>query len=94
MTRTEIRIDRIDIRGKGVSPHVARSAASGLGQELLQELARHRGNFPSSRAVQIDRLDLGAIKVSRTGDVRQVKTAIAAAVARAIAAHSHQTGGQ
>ena len=94
MTRTEIKIDRIQIRGKRISPPVARAAASGLGQELLQELAGHRGNFSSRRAVQIDRLDLGIVKVSRRGDVGQVKTAIAAAVARAIAARSHQTGGQ
>ena len=94
MTRTEIKIDRIQIRGKGISPPVARAAASGLGQQLLHELAQHGGNFPSRRAVHIDRLDLGTVKVPRTGNTRQVKTAIAAAVVRELTSRSNQTGGQ
>lgn len=57
-----IKIDRLEIRLKGVSPAVIRSTVSGLGDELLKNVSKEDGLFSQSGAVNIGKIDSGSFQ--------------------------------
>ncbi len=54
-----IKIDRLEIRLRGISPRVARSTVSGLGDELLNNVSKEDGLFSQSGTVNITKIDSG-----------------------------------
>jgi len=67
-----------------VSPRVARSAASGLGQELLNEIARSAQPAGRSRTGQTDKIDIGAVTLSGAAEPAALRQVIAQHVAASI----------
>ncbi|MEW6417492.1 MAG: hypothetical protein AB1480_05145 [Nitrospirota bacterium] len=55
----DIKIDRLEIRLCGISPRVALSTVSGLGNELLKNVSKEDGLFNQSSAVNISKIDSG-----------------------------------
>lgn len=49
MTR-RVRVERLELRVRGMSPHAAREAAREFARELLEELARGGGGAAEGRA--------------------------------------------
>lgn len=88
MTKRSIHIDQLQIRLQGVAPHVARSAVSELGQELLNEIAQSAQNniAPAgrSRRGQIDKIDVGAVTLSGVAEPAALRQVIAQRVAASI----------
>jgi hypothetical protein len=94
VTRTEVRIDRLNIRSRGITPTVARAAVQNLGAEILQGLSQQRQNLPTAFPIQLDALNLGTVRTPQPQTPQQMRTAIARSVVHAIATHANSTGGQ
>ena len=76
-----IEIDRLEIRVRGVSPEVARSAVAGLGDEVLDLLAQRSGE---GAARKVGRIELGRLETARGVGPSELRRAIAARVVGSI----------
>jgi hypothetical protein len=76
-----IEIDRLEIRVRGVSSEVARSAVAGLGNEVLGLLAERPGERAARKVV---RMDLGKLESVRDANSSHLRRAIAARVVGSI----------
>ncbi len=81
---TGIKIDRLKIRLRGISPQVARSLAEGLGHELLGQLARQQGLLKAKRTNNISKIDSGAFQASRDTSPSDLRRIIAGRIVGAI----------
>lgn len=88
MSRTNIKIDRLRIRLKGISPETAQAAVAGLGQELLERLATLP---PTKRARRLSEIDAGTLPAANTDRSADLRQTIAGKIAAAIAAKSGQS---
>lgn len=79
-----VKVDRLEIRLKGISSEVARSAAAGLGNEVLDQLSERPGPLPKETAKTIGRIDLGTMETLRGRDSSDLRRAIAAKVVESI----------
>lgn len=71
MSKQNIRIERLEIRLKGVSAERARAATANLGSDLMEQLAVQtfgRGSNGGGRSVSIARIDSGT-SVSSAGEM-------------------------
>ena len=79
-----VKVDRLQIRVKGVSPEVARSAAAGLGNEVLSRLSERSGTLREDGARNVGRIDLGTLETVRGANSSDLRRAIAARVVGSI----------
>ncbi len=79
-----VKVDRLEIRVKGVSPEVARSAAAGLGNEMLSRLSERSGPPREEAAKRVGRIDLGTLEAVRGASSSDLRRAIAARVVGSI----------
>jgi hypothetical protein len=88
MSKTEFKIDRLEIRLKGIASDAARASVDGIGQDLLSELAgqqqppqplRARG-----RTSSISRLDSGVVLPDGEHPPAELRQFIARSIAAAI----------
>jgi hypothetical protein len=87
-----IKIDRLNIRVKGISSRAAQSAVNNLGSVLLRQLARKQAlfsNFKDKGTVNIKNVDAGILPVQTGNDTSpsSLQTRITARVADTIAAN-------
>ncbi len=68
MNKTGIKIDRLEIRLRGISPQVARTLISGMEDELLRQFVSHRDILKEKRTIHIEKIELGTLKAQ--GDTR------------------------
>ena len=59
-----IKIDRLEIRLKGIPPEVVRDSVTGLGNELLAKISKQGSLLRERRAVKINRIDSGTLQTS------------------------------
>ena len=61
MSKRNIKIERLEIRLKGVSAERARAAVAGLGSDLMEQLGTEQkfGRAGGGRSVNIARIDAG-----------------------------------
>jgi hypothetical protein len=78
MNRSGIRIDKLDIRMRGVSSQAARASIDGLGKGLLEEITKqHDGNNMNSKYhVKINSVDLGNIKTGKDTSPSEIRSMI------------------
>jgi hypothetical protein len=76
-----VEINRLEIRVRGVSPEVARSAVAGLGNEVLGQLAERSAEVAARK---VGRIDLGKLETVRGARPSELRRAIAARVVRSI----------
>lgn len=75
----QLRIDSLNITLKGVSPEMARAAASGLGLEIMKHLEKEAVSSPVGH---VEHLDAGQIKPGKTA--AQLRSGMAAAIVGAL----------
>jgi hypothetical protein len=63
-----VKVDRLEIRLKGASPEVVRSAAAGLGNEVLGQLSKRSGPLGKEPAKTIY---LGTLEGKGASDLRR-----------------------
>jgi hypothetical protein len=76
LSKRSIEIDRLELRLTEISPEIARAAASGLGHELLQQLA----SLPDAGrkgGQRISEIDTGTLKLGRGTSSAALRSAIA-----------------
>ncbi|HJR08383.1 MAG TPA: hypothetical protein VJ842_14070 [Pyrinomonadaceae bacterium] len=72
MSKQNIKIERLEIRLKGVSAERARAATAGLGSELMHELAAAQAfgrKGGAGRSISIARIDTGMTNASGAGEM-------------------------
>lgn len=79
-----VKVDRLEIRVKGVSPEVARSAAAGLGNEVLSRLSERSGPSREETPKNVGRIDLGTLETVRGASSSDLRRAMAARVVGSI----------
>lgn len=79
-----VKVDRLEIRLKGISPEVARSTAAGLGNEVLGQLSERSGPSRKESAKSISRVDLGTLETVRGAGSSGLRRAIAAEIVKSV----------
>jgi hypothetical protein len=74
-----LRIDRLDLDLRGISPATAEAAARALGPALAQALAPHHGTVAPA-----ERIDAGRIASPASSDAHELAAGIAQRVAHAV----------
>ncbi len=93
-----IKIDRLNIRLKGISAQTAQLAVNGLGSELLHQLARHRVlSGEQAGTAKINTIDAGTFFMPINGNTNApvLQRKLAAGIVDAAAAkvtHLHKKG--
>ncbi len=72
-----IKIDRLDIRLKGISPQVARSLAAGLGNEISKQLANQHSFLNEKGLINISKIDSGVFQTSKVSRSLELQRMIA-----------------
>jgi hypothetical protein len=80
-----IKVDRIGIRLKGISPQLARSTAAGLGNELIEQLGKQSGLLKKKGVINIRNIDTGMFKTSKDTGSSGLRRMIAGRIAESIA---------
>lgn len=84
MSKQHVNIDWLEIRLRGISPEIARSAVNGLGQDLLGRLSSGRGLSLSDQPIDISRIDPGTLRVAKGATPDQLRNAIGERIATSI----------
>jgi len=90
VSKQSIRIERLEIRFKGVSPLSARAAIDGLGRELLGQLSGTQLPSGAKSTVRIDQLDAGRYPVASGTGPAELRGKIAERVAASIRSSHRQ----
>ena len=80
MSKTNIKIDRLQVRLKGVSPQSARNAADGLARELADRLAPH-----AMESANVGDVNAGTSRIASGTGPTELRTQIATKIASSIA---------
>ena len=78
----KIHIDRLEIRLRGASRHLAHEAAAGLGPELMEQLRPQTESLGSRRDLR--RLDAGTVKTPAGVSAKELRQSMAERIARAV----------
>jgi hypothetical protein len=84
MNNTSIKIDRLEIRLKGISPQVARASIAGIGNELMEQLAKQHNLLKRERTAYIEKIDSGTLRNERNTSPSDMKRLVAARIANAV----------
>ena len=79
-----VKVDRLEIRLKGVSSEVARSAVAGLGNEVLGQLSKQPRASRERLAKTIGRVELGTLRTARGTSSSELRRAVATRIASSI----------
>ena len=82
MKTATVHLDRLDLTVRGVSPSTVRTALASLGPELAGAI-NARLNTASATPVPQASIDAGTVRVSSGHDAAELRTALAAHIARA-----------
>lgn len=85
MDKNQISINRIDLRSRGIPPEIARSAVDGLGEAVMHNLVR-QGVVNPGQMIQLGDLNLETLSLTKVGDAMEIRSEIARAIAKEIAA--------
>ncbi len=88
MNNTSIKIDRLEIRLRGISPQAARATIAGIGNELMEQLAKQHNLLKGERTAYIEKIDSGTLKNERNTSSSDLRKMVAARIANAIGSRS------
>jgi hypothetical protein len=84
MTKQRVRIERLEIRLKGIAPETARAAVNGLGQNLLAQLSSPNNAVTAKRTVSIQSLEPDVLRVAAGASPHVLRNAIGETIAHSI----------
>lgn len=84
MSKTNIKIKRLQIRLKGISPQTARAASEGLGQSLAAELGREAGAKAGSASVNVSELKPNTLTAEQGTSAAALRRLIATHIAASV----------
>lgn len=80
MNKKDVRIDRLDIRLRGVSK-VSPDSIAGIGSDLLEQLAKKQDILKEKRSDRIEKIDSGTLKVEKDASPSDLHRAVATRIA-------------
>lgn len=83
MNKKDIRIDRLDIRLRGVSK-VSPDSIEGIGSDLLEKLAKKQEMLKEKRPGRIEKIDSGTLKIGKDASPSDLHRAVATRIADAV----------
>ena len=84
MSKTDIKIKRLQIRLKGISPQTARAATEGLAQSLAAELGRGARAKSGGASVKVGELKPHALTAEQGTSAAALRRLIAAHIAASV----------
>jgi hypothetical protein len=81
---TDIMIDKLEVRLKGVEADAAHSLSQGLGRALLLELVSRVKSLRSVPVSSLGRVDVGTLRVDPGAESSVLQKSIAGGIARSI----------
>lgn len=87
-----IEIKRLHVRLKGIPPHRVREVLSGLGDQVLRQLAGQDGLRRASGEQRLSALHLGTLQVEAAASVGRLRTTLAGALSEALRSQAHRSG--
>ena len=84
MSKQRIRIGGLEIRLRRIAPETARSAVSGLGQNLLDQLSSPYGRSAGKRTINIARISPDTLRVAAGANPNELRIAIVESIANSI----------
>jgi hypothetical protein len=88
MNNTSIKIDRLEIRLKGVSPQAARVTFAGIGNELMEQFAKQNNLLKREHTAYIEKIDSGTMKIERNTNSSDLRRLVAARIANSVGSMS------
>jgi hypothetical protein len=88
MNNTSIKIDRLEIRLKGVSPQAARVTFAEIGNELMEQLAKQQNLLKGEHAAYIEKIDSGTMKIEKNTNSSDLRKLVAARIANSVGSRS------
>ncbi len=85
-----IRINRIEVRLRGVSPRLARASAEGLGNEILDQVTRERLFQNEKPGPRISRIDTDALNICMDESPPDLRRMIAGRIVESISTQNRQ----
>lgn len=79
-----IRIDRVEVHLRGVSPGLVRASSEGLGNEVLEQLIRERLFLNEKTGSKINRIDPDPLKISMDESPSDLRRMIAGRIVESI----------
>ena len=90
MKMAGIRIDRIEIRLRSLSPELVRSACEGLGKEILEQLVAKRLFLNEKSGLSINRIAPDTLKIGGDNDPSDLRRIIAGRIAESVSAQKRR----
>jgi hypothetical protein len=90
MKMPDIRIDRLEVCLRGISPGLARASSEGLGNEVLEQLIRERLFLNEKPGSKINRIDPDALKISMDESPSDLRRMIAGRIVESISTQYRQ----
>lgn len=84
MNNTSIKIDRLEIRLKGISPQAARVTFAGIGNELMEQLVKRHNLLKGEHPAYIEKIDSGTMKIERNTNSSDLRRQVAARIANSV----------
>jgi hypothetical protein len=84
MNKTDIKIKRLQIRLKGISPQTARAATDGLGQSLAAELGRDARMKSGGASVNVGEIKPNTLIAGQGTSPAALRSLIAAHIAASV----------
>jgi hypothetical protein len=81
---TGIKIDRLEIHLKNISPEVARGSIPGLGEELMGQLSLRKDKLRKNTEANIDNIDSGEQRTGNETGSFDLRKMIAGRIAESI----------
>ncbi len=88
MNNTSIKIDRLEIRLRGISPQAALTSIAGIGNELMEQLAKQHNLLKKECTVHIEKIDSGTLRNERNTSPSDMRRLVAARIADAVGSRS------
>jgi hypothetical protein len=90
MRMPDIRIDRLEVCLRGVSPKLVRASSEGLGNEVLEQLIRECLFLNKKPGSKINRIDPDALKISMDESPLDLRRMIAGRIVESISTQYRQ----
>jgi hypothetical protein len=84
-----LKINRLEIRLKGLSPQAARTSVAALGRELLAQLAKQEGLLQQKGTINISNLDAGTLPISQQTSSADMGGQMASRIVKSVASETN-----
>lgn len=94
MEMPSIKVDRIQVRLRDISPRLVRASVKGMGNELLKQLAGRQFSLKEKSGGRISRIDSGTLQAERDTTSTDLRRMIGKRIIESIASKTKSEAGK